>query len=269
MPFGLFLDKKGKVFRETKFQSQPEETSSSEDSTLANLLSAGVCLAIFVVALILGLRWLWRALGASGHERLTAFIGSFMGFAFAYAYFVWGLRILTDAVVANALPYLLQWGVAFGLAGFFELLWALRLTYHSWISKKKWLYFLPLIATGIYMGLFIYSVFYAVTPITLGYVGDFAPMVGISDTTHMIGSALCWVAGFDLIVYMGIVPLWVFLRTQKGGFMALKNLLPYLGILLLFIGGLLELILHIFPIDIAIIAGRALIAVAIVLLWFK
>lgn len=237
---------------------------------MANLLSAGVCLAIFVVAFILGLRWLWRALGKSGHERLTAFLGSLMGFGFAYAYFVWGLRVLTDAVVTFVQPYVLQWGVALGLAAFAELLWALRLTYQGWISKKKYLYILPLIATGLFMGLYIYSTYYASTAITFGYVGDLVPMIGMATTQQLIGSALMWVAGFDIIVYLGVIPLFVFFRARKGGFMALKNLLPYLGILLLFIGVLLELALRLLTgVDIFVIVARALIAAGLFLLWFK
>lgn len=237
---------------------------------MTNLLSAGVCLAIFVVAFIFALRWLWRTLGKSGHERLTAFLGSLMGFGFAYAYFVWGLRILTDAFVTAVEPYLVQFGVALGLAGFFELLWALRLTYYDWISKKKWLYFLPLIATGAFLGLYIYTIYYASTAITYGYVGDLAPMIGMGNTQQLIGSAFCWVAGFDAIVYLGVVPLWVFFRARKGGFMALKNFLPYLGILLLFIGVLLEIALRLLTgVDLFAIVARALIVAAIVLLWFK
>jgi hypothetical protein len=236
---------------------------------LANLLSAGLNLAIFVLAFILGLRWLWRALGKSGHERLTAFIGSLMGFGFAYAYFVWGIRILTDAVIVSITPYVLQWGVAFGLAAFFELLWSLRLTYQGWMSKKKYLYLLPLITTGIFMGLYAYSCYYASSAITVGYVGNLAPLIGLSDTAHLIGSALVWVAGFAVIVYMGVIPLLVFFRTRKGSFMAMKTFLPYLGILLLFIGALLELVLRLFPIDIAMIAAWVLIAVGLFFLWFK
>lgn len=236
---------------------------------MANLLSAGVCLAIFVVAFIFGLRWLWQALGKSGHERLTAFLGALMGFGFAYGYFVWGLRILTDAIVVFVNPYVLQWGLAISLAAFFELLWALRLTYHGWISKKKWLYFLPLIITGIFIGLYSYGTYYASTPITFGYVGDLAPLIGMSDTAHLIGSAVVWVGAIAVIAYMGIIPLFVFFRARKGSFMAMKTFLPWLGILLVFIGVLLEVALRLFPIDIAVIAARVLIAAGLFLLWFK
>lgn len=237
---------------------------------MVNLLSAGVCLAIFVIAFILGLRWSWRALGASGHERLTAFLGSLMGFGFAFGYLVWGIRVLADAIVTFVQPYVLQWGLAFGVAAFCELLWALRLTYLGWISKKKWLYFLPLIATGLFMGLYGYATYYASTAITFGYTGDLAPMVGMATAQQLIGSAVVWVAGFDVIVYMGVVPLFVFFRTRKGELLALKNLLPYLGILLLFIGALLELALRLLTgVDIIVVVARAVIAVALFFLWFK
>jgi hypothetical protein len=87
--------------------------------------------------------------------------------------------------------------------------------------------------------------------------------------THLIGSALVWVAGFAVIVYMGVIPLLVFFRTRKGSFMAMKTFLPYLGILLLFIGALLELFLRLIPIDIAMIAAWVLILVGLFFLWFK
>ena len=235
-----------------------------------DIYNAGVCVAIFILAFILGLRLLLKGLGKSGHERLTALLGSFMAFCFAYAYFVWGLRVLVlpwNATVAAIFPYFIEFGLALGLGGFFELLWSIRATYFDYVAKRKWLYLFPLIGTVAFLALFGYCVFYAATPIYYGFVRDLAP-----DMSSVFGLAFIGVAAIDAIFYMGIIPLVVFFRKRKGKLLAGRTFLPWLGILVLFLGVLLDFALRLLPAamlpEIGLVGVRVFIALAFFGMWF-
>lgn len=191
----------------------------------------------------------------------------------AASYAVMGFRILVispDAVYKIVEGFSLQWSLYLSAGGFFGLFWAIRATYPNFFTGRgKWVALLPILGTLGFMGLLWPAVLTHPNLVYHGFVTVLSP-----NLTTYYGIGFTIIAFVDIVFYVGFVPLGVFfiqlLRRRKlGSKVMIKDLLLWIGLLLIFVGLIVDAGLHYVPVaDMIVVAARALIAVGFFLFWF-
>jgi hypothetical protein len=135
------------------------------------------------------------------------------------------IYLLPAAATATELfPYTIAVYTLFGLHSFCIVFYFLDF---SWFKKRLWVVYLPIAATLSWMGL----LWFATTPTTVYTVSD-----GFINYLVMPMSVLAY-AGFIMIFYLFLVPLWVLYRLTKEreGSMKTWTWIGLFGFLLWFI----------------------------------
>lgn len=192
---------------------------------------------------------------------------------FALAYFTVGSRALV--VIPNATAIMLQgwavqWGMFIALAAFFMVFWTIRIFNKEFFSGRSlWGGLIPLIGVGGFSILIWLAVLTHPYVVLHGFVNWIAPNLG---TYYGIGFTV--LATVSAVFYLALVPLisiWLWMRTRRGlgRKVFMKDMMIWLGLLLIFVGILADfLTLFITPLTFEVIGIRAVILVGFILLWF-
>lgn len=192
---------------------------------------------------------------------------------FSLSYLSIGLRSLL--VIQNATYIMLQgwavqWGVFMGIGAFFLVFWAIRLYNKEYFTgHSTYGVLIPMVGLAGYAALLWFAALTHPNLVVHGYVTWIAPNLttwyGLGFTVLAIACAVC---------YMGLVPLvsfWLRMRTRRGlgKTVFLKDMMVWLGLLLIFVSVLADfLLLFVSPMILPVIAVRALAVVGFLLLWF-
>jgi hypothetical protein len=206
-------------------------------------------------------------------DRTILLLAVFMLSFFALAYMAVGLRAIV--VIPNATYLMLQgwavqWGVFLAFAAFFMVFWTIRIFNKEFFSgRSSWGALLPLIGLAGFTVLIWLAALIHPHVVVHGFVTWIAPNLG---TYYGIGfTALAIVSA---VFYLGLVPLisiWLWMRTRRGlgQRVFMKDMMMWLGLLLIFIGIVADFGLLFVPIaTFEVIAVRAVILIGFLLLWF-
>ena len=197
----------------------------------------------------------------------------FMLIMFSLSYLSIGLRsllVIPDATYIMLQGWAVQWGIFMGIGGFFLVFWAIRLYNKEYFSgRSSWGILIPVIGLGGFAALLWLAALTHPNLVIHGYVTWIAPNLttwyGIGFTVLACACAVC---------YLALVPLgalWLRMRTRRGlgQTVSLKDMMMWIGILLIFVSVLADfLLLFISPMVIPVIAVRAIAIVGFLLLWF-
>ncbi|MFX1317873.1 MAG: hypothetical protein ACFE9O_01900 [Promethearchaeota archaeon] len=192
---------------------------------------------------------------------------------FSLAYLTVGLRpivVIPNATALMLQGWAVQWGLFIAFAAFFMVFWAIRIFNKEFFSgRSQWGALIPLIGLGGYAILIWLAVLSHPYVVVHGFVSWIAPNLG---TYYGIGFTV--LATVSAVFYLALVPLisiWLWMRTRRGlgQKVFMKDMMMWLGLLLIFVGILADfLTLFITPLTFEIVGIRAVILVGFILLWF-
>ena len=195
-----------------------------------------------------------------------------MVFMFSLAYLTLGLRsllVIPDATYIMLEGWAVQWGIFLGMGGFFMVFWAIRLYNKEYFSgRSSWGILIPLIGLAGYTTLLWLAALTHPNLVIHGYVTWIAP-----NLTTWYGLGFTVLASACAVCYLAVVPLvalWLRMRTRRGlgGTVFMKDMMMWIGILLIFVSILADfLLLFVSPMVLPVIAVRVLAIVGFILLW--
>ncbi len=192
---------------------------------------------------------------------------------YSLAYLVVALRyimVIPNATVPMLQGWTSQWGLYVAGAAFFGLFWSVRSVYPNFFrGRGRIVVLLAILGTLGFITLLWPAVWTHPELIYHGFVTDLAP-----NLTTYYGLGLTILAFVDLVFYIGIGVVVVFfinlIRRRSLGFKIMfKNLIIWIGLLLIFITLLLDTGLRFIPgADLITISARGLMAAGFFLFWF-
>ena len=192
---------------------------------------------------------------------------------FAMAYITVGLRavvVLPNASAMMIQGWAVQWGLYAAIGGFFMVFWVLRIYNKEFFSGRSvWGALIPLVGIAGYTVLLWLSALTHPDVVVHGFVNWIVPNLttyyGIGYTVMAIVYAVLYLCLVPLVFYM------LYIRTRRGlgQKVFIKDMLVWIGLLLIFIGIIADFGLVFLPIaTFEVIAVRAIILVGFILLWF-
>jgi len=241
-------------------------------------LSAGVSIAIFIFAFIFGLQLFIEAIRGRGDRTLLLY-GVMTLWFWSFSFLIWGLRIIlvdADSLLLVIQPFALQWALYIGIGAFFGVFWLLRMTKPDLLlGRRAWIRLLVFVGTIVFIYYAFTSAFVSGDPLLIwhGFVEDLAP-----NPANPYGLGMLIASGIDLAIYVCIIPIGLYFlymkeRRSLGSKVFMKDLLFWIGLILIFVTITLDVGLrYIDPtmaLDMAVIAVRGLMAAGFFLLWFS
>ncbi|MFW9832134.1 MAG: hypothetical protein ACFFD8_10215 [Candidatus Thorarchaeota archaeon] len=230
-------------------------------------------MAVMIIVFIFGLHLFIEYIRAHDVDRSLLMYALLMLWLYALGYGILGMRYIV--VIPNAtLPMLQGWDLLYafsiGAAGFFGLFWIIRVSHPNFFKKRgRWVALLPILATVGYLTLAYLATITHPTLISLGFVTALAP-----NLTTYYGLGFTVLAFVNLVMYIGVRPigLWfIYLRRRRslGTKVMMKDLMVWIGLLLIFVTILLDTAMRFVPgSDFIVVYGRGLLAVGFFLFWF-
>lgn len=235
-------------------------------------LAAGP-LVVMIITFLFGLQLFFEYIRTEDTDRQLLLYAILMLWLYGLSYGIVGMRYIMVVPWATT-SMLLGWSLLFafcmGGAAFFGLFWVIRVTYPNFFTDRgRWVAFLPILGTIGFVALAYLTVHTHPVWIVFGFVTDLAP-----NLTTYYGLGFSILAFVNIVMYMGVVPLsvWFFYllrRRSLGTKVMMKDLMIWIGLLLVFVTVLIDTAMRFIPgSDFIVIYARGLLAVGFFLFWF-
>jgi hypothetical protein len=184
--------------------------------------------------------------------------------------------LFADSLLLVVQPFALQWALYIGFGAFFGVFWLIRMTKPDLLAGRR-AYFglLLMVGTLVFTYFAFTSAFISGEPILVwhAFVTDLAP-----NPANPFGLGMLVASGIDLAIYVCVIPIGLYFlymkqRRSLGSKVFMKDLIFWIGLILIFVTVTLDVGLRyidpLLALDMVVIAVRVLMAVGFFLLWFS